>query len=282
MKTNIITDSACDMSIKECEKLKVIMLPLSVSFGESTYFDGIDLSHDSFFEKLIETDVFPTTSQITPYEYGGIFNEISEKGEEAICITISSKLSGCYQSAWIASQEYENVYIVDSLNACVGERILVEYAVKLRDKGLNAEEIYEKLNEIKYRVRLIGLLDTLEYLKKGGRISPTVAFAGTLLSIKPVISIVDGEVALLGKARGSKNGNNKLIETIAEDGGIDFSMPFCLAYSGLSREMFDKYIEDSKVLYDGKIDYLPVSSIGCAIGTHIGPGAIAVAYFAKD
>lgn len=281
MKVNIITDSACDMSLKECEALNVIMLPLAVSFGETTYLDGVDLDHDAFFNKLIETDTFPKTSQITPYEYGGIFNEISEKGEEVVCITVSGKLSGCYQSACVAAADYPNVHVTDSLNACIGERILVEHAVALRDMGLGAKEICAKLDEIKSKIRVIALLDTLEYLKKGGRISSTVAFAGTLLSIKPVVAISNGEVALLGKARGSKNGNNKLIEMILADGEIDFDMPYCLAYSGLSRQMLDKYIEDSKALYEGKVDYLPTSSIGCAIGAHIGPGAIAVAYFVK-
>lgn len=280
MKVNIITDSACDLSLEEIKKLGVYIIPLQVAFGDECYYDLIDLSHDAFFEKLIETDVFPQTSQITPYEYKKMFSEIEEKGEEAVCITLSSRLSGCYQNAVFAASDSEGIEVVDSLNACIGQRILVEYAVRLRDQGLSAKEIAEELEEAKKRIKLVALLDTLEYLKKGGRISPTVAFAGAVLSIKPVIAIVDGEVTLLGKARGSKNGNNKLMELIQTEGGINFDMPFCLAYSGLSREMLNKYIEDSKVLYEGQTDTLPTSSIGCAIGTHIGPGAIALAFFA--
>ena len=119
-------------------------------------------------------------------------------------------------------------------------------------------------------------------MKKGGRISPTAAFAGSLLSIKPVIAIEHGEVAILGKARGSKNGNNMLMELTAKNGGIDFSMPFSLGFTGLSDSMLQKYIVDSEVLYKGKVDKLPVSTIGSTIGTHAGPGAIALAFFANN
>lgn len=276
---NIVTDSACDLLPHQGQERNITILPLQVMFGEESYYDGIDLDHDAFFKKLIETDVFPKSSQITPFEYKKVFTDIIEKGEEVVCITLSSKLSGCYQSAFIAASDMEGVYVVDSLNASLGERILVELAVELRDKGLGAREICGELEEAKKRIKLVALLDTLEYLKKGGRISSTVAFAGAVLSIKPVISIVDGAVVLLGKARGSKNGNNKLIEMIQNDGGINFDMPFCLAYTGLSREMLDKYIEDSNFLYEDKVDSLPITSIGCAIGTHIGPGAIAAAFF---
>ena len=127
-------------------------------------------------------------------------------------------------------------------------------------------------------IRLIALLDTLEYLKRGGRISKTTAFAGALLSIKPVIALEKGEVAVLGKARGSKNGNNMLMKLTARE-PIDFSKPHCLAYSGLDTSMLEKYVEDSRALYPCDPEELPRSSIGCIIGTHIGPGAIAAAFF---
>ena len=128
----------------------------------------------------------------------------------------------------------------------------------------------------------MALLDTLEYLKKGGRISSTVALAGTLLNIKPVIAVEDGEVAILGKARGSKNGGNMLMTQVEKAGGIDFSKPFCLAYTGLSDALLKKYVADSASLYEGKADYLPIHTIGSTIGTHVGPGAIAVAFFGNN
>lgn len=241
------------------------------------------MNHDEFFEKLIETDIFPTTSQISPFQYAEEFKKIKEAGDTAVCITISSKLSGCFQSANIAAEEYEGIiYVVDSENACVGERILVEYANRLRAEGMSAKEIADTLNVKKKNIRLLALLDTLEYLKKGGRISAATALAGNLLSIKPVISIMHGEVVMVGKARGSKAGNNKLTELIEQEGALDFTMPYCTAYSGLSDMLLRKYLEDFAYIYKNQIEVPPISSIGCVIGTHIGPGAIAVAFFVED
>ena len=168
---------------------------------------------------------------------------------------------------------------MDSLNVCIGEQNLIMYAVRLREQGLSAPEIAALLNHKKHDICLVAVFDTLEYLKQGGRISKTAAWAGSVLSIKPVISILKGEVAILGKARGSKNGNNMLIQNVQQSGGIDFSMPYCLGYSGLDDTLLQKYIEDSRALWEGKTDDLPISTIGSTIGTHAGPGAIAVSFF---
>ena len=124
-------------------------------------------------------------------------------------------------------------------------------------------------------------MDTLEYLKKGGRVSSAVAFAAGVLSIKPVIAIQDGEVVMLGKARGSKQANNLIAEQIQKAGSIDFSMPYLLGYTGLSDALIQKYIEDNAPLWKNETDRLPVGSVGGTIGTHTGPGAIAVAWFSK-
>ena len=168
---------------------------------------------------------------------------------------------------------------MDSENASIGQRALVEYALRLKDEGLSREDIVERLERDKARIRLIALLDTLEYLKKGGRISKTAALAGSLLSIKPVIAIQGGEVAVLGKARGSRQGNNLLAEQIRHVGGIDFEKPFVLGYTGLSDAVLQKYIVDNEALWKGAVEALDTASVGGAIGTHIGPGAIGVAFF---
>lgn len=275
----IITDSASDIVNNEREDL--IILPMTISFGEQEFQDGVNLTHRMFYEKLIESDVLPVTSQITPYIFEKAYKEAREQGDQVIVITLSAKLSGTWQSARIAADGYEDVVrIVDSANAAIGERTLVEYALKLKDEGLDYEEIVEKLEQDKKRIRLIALLDTLEYLKKGGRISATVAFAGGLLSIKPVIAIQDGEVVMLGKARGSKQGNNLLMEQIKAAGGIDFEKPYVLGYTGLSDEMLQKYIADHESVWKDKVDSLTTGSVGGTIGTHVGPGAIGVAFFA--
>ena len=168
---------------------------------------------------------------------------------------------------------------MDSLNVCLGEQILVLYAVRLRDQGLSAKEIAEKLEEKKKDVCVLAVFDTLEYLKQGGRISKTAAWAGNILSIKPVIAIEKGDVVILGKARGSKNGNNILIQEVKNKNGIDFSMPYMLGYSGLDDSLLQKYIADSADLWASQTKELPVSTIGSTIGTHAGPGAICVSFF---
>ncbi len=281
MSVRIIIDSACDLTKEQADELQTTFLPLKTIFGEEEFLDGITLSHRQFFEKLIESDCMPTTSQIPPHEYETVFQEVKEAGDTAVVITISSKLSGTYQSANIARDGYKDcIWLVDSENVCIGEQILVRYACRLRDTGASAAEIAAILDQRKKDVRVIALLDTLEYLKRGGRISGAAAFAGGLLSIKPVIAIADGEVAILGKARGSKNGNNMLREETAKCGGIDFTMPFSLAYSGLDDSLLQKYIADNAAMWQEQVSELPISTIGSTIGTHAGPGAIAVAFFA--
>lgn len=280
MSVRIIADSACDMTQEEAGRYGIEILPLKTVFGDKEYLDGITLSGAEFFKKLIETDELPTTSQLSPYEYERKFKEIKETGDTAVCITLSSRLSGCCQSANLALDGYTDcIEIVDSENVCIGQYILTELACTLRDEGKDIHEIADMLNQKKKDIRLIALLDTLEYLKRGGRISAAAALAGGLLSIKPVIAIEHGEVALLGKARGSRNGNNKLTELIQKEGRINFGMPYRLAYSGLDDTLLKKYVADNEKLYKGKTDSLPVSMIGSTIGTHVGPGAIAAAFF---
>lgn len=282
MAIRIIADSGCDITQEEARELGIEILPIKTIFGETEYRDGIDLTHEEFFEKLIESDIFPTTSQISPFEYEQKYEEIKKDEDQAIVITLSSKLSGCFQSANIAAEDYEGiVFPVDSLSVTAGERILIEYAVRLREQGLQIQDIIEKLEEKKHKIRLIALLDTLEYLKKGGRISAAAAMAGALLSIKPVVAIENGEVTVLGKARGSKAGNNMLREMVNKEGVIDFSMPFALVYSGLSDELLQKYKKDNRDLFEDAVGDIQGYSLGCAIGTHIGPGAIGTAFFVE-
>lgn len=283
MSVQIVIDSACDLPKSTADTLGLHYMPMRTIFGDQEYLDGISLTGEQFYEKLIETDEVPKTSQVPPSDFEAAFEKIIAAGDTALCITISSKLSGTYQSAMIAAERFgDKVIVVDSLNVTVGEQLLVLRAMQLQKQGWSAWEMAEILNHEKKRIRLIALLDTLEYLKKGGRISSTVAFAGTLLSIKPVIALVDGEIELLGKARGSKNGNNKLMELVESSRGIDFERPFSLAYSGLSDHLLRKYITDSHALYEGKTDHLPVCRIGSTIGTHAGPGAIGVAFFENE
>ncbi len=274
----IIADSACDMTREEAEELQVTLLPVTVTFGQTEYTDGVDLRPREFYEKLIESDQLPHTSQITPYTYGEVFRQAVEAGDEAVCVVIGSKFSGSYQNALAAAEEFgDKVAVADSRNVSMGELVLVKLALRLREQGLNAAQIGAALNEQAKNVRVLALLDTLEYLKKGGRISPAVAFAGEMLSIKPVVSVVDGEVVLVGKARGSKNGNNLLRKLMEKTGGVNFDMPVAIGYTGLSDDILRKYMADNADIYAGR--QLPVSAIGAAIGTHVGPNCVCVAFF---
>ena len=277
MKTRIIVDSTSDLMPEA--RARVSVVPLTVHFGDEEFIDGVTIDHKTFYEKLVETDVHPTTSQATPAGFMAEYEKVAQAGESAVVITLSSKLSGTYQSAVIAAGDYENIYVVDSGNVAIGGGILVELALRLLDQGLEAPEIAAQLEAEKEKVRIVALLDTLEYLKKGGRISKTVAFAGAVLNIKPVVSVTDGEIQMLGKARGSKMGNNLLVQEIEKAGGVDFSKPVLLGYTGLSDALLLKYIEDSRQLWEAGLDQVRYTSIGSVIGTHAGPGAIAVAFF---
>lgn len=274
----IITDSACDISQAQSKKLNIEIIPLKTRFGNEEYLDGVTIDHVEFFNKLTESNDFPTTSLISPYEWQETFKKY--KDDEVICITISSKLSGCYQSAVIAASEFENVSVVDSLSAALGQRLVVELAVKLVNEGKSKNEILKILEEKIQKLGLIALLDTIEYLKKGGRISSAEAAIGTFLSIKPVIGVKDGSIITVGKAKGSNNGKKLLIEKYLEE-DIDTNMNICFAYSGISTESLDQFMEDNKDLFLNYQDKIQTTSIGAVIGTHVGPGAIGIAYFKK-
>lgn len=281
MAVKIIIDSASDINQEESKVLGVVMIPMEIRFGDEQYLDGVDLTSRQFYEKLIESDELPKTSQINPYRFAEVFERITANGDEAVVITISSKLSGTYASATQAAEAFAGkIYVVDSKNACIGERLLLQYAQRLVAQGMGAKEIAAELEVAKTRICLMAVLNTLEYLKKGGRISAAVAFAGSMLSIKPVVAVEGGEVKLVGKAMGSKKGNNLLSSLVEKKGGIDFDMPYGVVCSGLDDTMLKKYVADSAHLWAEHTENIPSYVIGSTIGTHIGPGAIGVAFFA--
>ncbi len=278
----ILIDSASDIDAEEARSMGVELLPIEVRFGEEVYLDGVNLSHRQFFEKLIETNDIPKTSQINEYRWGEAFEKMIANGDQVIAITLSSKLSGTFTCAKNAAKRFKRVYVVDSLNAAAGERVLAEYALRLAAEKKDAATIVDELNEKKRKICVIAVVDTLKYLRKGGRISGVAAIAGEMLSVKPVVSVIDGEVKSVGKAIGSKRSNNLLVQLVQKNGGIDFSMPYGLMYSGLSDEYLKKYLQDSRALWEKHFDdpsRIPVHLIGSTIGTHIGPNAVGVAFF---
>ena len=279
MSVKIIVDSTTDLlpSIRE----QVTVVPLTVCFGQEEFTDGVTITHEQFYEKLVECDVLPTTSQASPDAFIRVLSETLAPGDSALILTLSSELSGTYQSAVIAAGEFEEVFVVDSSSVAIGTGILTEYALECVKKGMSAKETAEEIERKKKDVCVIAMLDTLEYLKKGGRISSTAAFAGGILNIKPVVNIEDGRINILGKARGSKQGNNLLIQEIQKAGGIDFKLPILLGYTGLTDVLLQKYIKDSRLLWEDAAESLRYTSIGSVVGTHTGPGVIAAAFFRK-
>lgn len=276
MAVRIVTDSTVD--IAEQYRNDFTVVPLTVSFGETVYIDGVTLNKQDFYQKLVSSAELPKTSQATPDTFGKVFRELQEKGEEAVVITVSSRLSGTYQSACIAAEDYPNIRVVDSMNVSIASGVLAEYALRCAADGMGLDELAQHLTQKREEIGLVAMVDTLEYLKKGGRISGAAALAGGVLNIKPVITVKGGEIAILGKARGSKKANNLLAEQINRD-GVDFSMPLLLGYTGLSDDMLRQYIRDSQALWKDHVDTLDCVQLCSVIGTHAGPGAVAVAYF---
>lgn len=279
MNIRLIVDSTADITAEYKER--VVFVPLTVHFGEEEYTDGINIDHTTFYQKLVETDVLPSTSQPNPEAFAKEFEEAKKLNEACIVLTLSSKLSGTYQSAIIAAKEYKNVYVIDTETAAIGAGILAELAFRYIDQGLDVKEVVEKIEEEKKKIVIVALVDTLEFLHKGGRLSKSVTVAGAVLNIKPVLSVISGDIKAVGKAMGSKRGNNMLMQEIEKAGGVDFSKPVLLGYTGLSDALLVKYIEDSRALWENDLAEVRYVTIGSVIGTHAGPGAIAVAFFKK-
>lgn len=281
MSVKIITDSTADMP--DSQKKRTTIIPMQIRFGSEEYIDGVTMSRQEFYAKLLENQELPATSQPSPAAFADAFAKVVSEGDSAVVITISGKLSGTYQSACLAAEEYEGrVFVVDSECVALGTGALAERALQLVDTGMEAADIAAQLEAEKPQLHVLAVLDTLEYLKRGGRISPAVAFAGGLLSIKPVVTTQNGEVAILAKARGNKQGNQMLLKEAQKNGSFDFSRPVLLGYGGLDDTLLKKFYEDSKEVWDaGQYVYDPVILSG-AIGTHLGPGVIGVAFFAKN
>ena len=280
MAIRIITDSTSDISKEQAKELGLTIVPLKVIFGEQEFRDGIEITIDGFYKKLVETEKLPTTSQPSPDDFLDHFNQAKEAGDSVIAILISGKLSGTVQSALIAKDmtNYSDIHVIDSLNTITGLRILVEEAVKLAKQGKGVQQIVDEIEQLKDRIVLLGMVDTLEYLHKGGRLSKSSAILGSLLQFKPIITLKDGVIGLVGKERGTNKGMAKMLESVQEFGAIDMNYPVNFGYTA----------EDSKCqMLKEKADNMfqiknsQVHAVGCVVGTHVGPGACIMTYIKK-
>ncbi|MDF2843713.1 MAG: DegV family protein [Herbinix sp.] len=280
MSLRIITDSTADITTEQAAQMGITIVPLKVIFGEKEYRDGIDISIEGFYEKLVTAEKLPTTSQPAPDDFLKYFEEAKEVGDSVLVILISSKLSGTYQSAVIAKEmcEYSEISIVDSITTITNLRLLVEHAIKLREQQIPMVQIADELEELKQRTVLLAMVDTLEFLHKGGRLSKSSAILGTLLKFKPIITVKDGVVSVVDKERGTNKGIARILEIIDEYGSIDKNYPVMFGYSSedskalmLQEKVIEKYdLKDTRIY-----------PVGCVIGTHAGPGACFITYIKK-
>ena len=274
----IITDSAADFEPEELEQLNILCIPLVVRFGENDYEENVNLTKGQFYDLLLSNDELPKTSQAAPQVLTDLLLEAKAAGDEAVYITLSSALSGTYQTARMIreSVEYPGAYILDSLNATGGQRLLVEYAVRLRDEGASAVEIVEKVGDLRNRIVLYACIDTLEYLYKGGRISHTVYTLGSLAQIKPIIKVDEiGGISVPAKAMGMRKGMDILCKRLTlQAPSPDF--PLYVMYTNhrtVAETLAGKLRAQGYEIPDEHI-----IGVGAAIGSHIGPNACGIVY----
>lgn len=275
----ILTDSSCDLSPARCQELGVEMLPITVNFGSESFRANVDISNDEFYQKLAAASELPKTAQITPGFFEDKFREYKDGPDEVVGLFISSMMSGTLQSARLAKNLVgaENIYLPDTLNVTFALGLLVEEAVKMRDRGLSAAEIAKEVEALVPRVRLWALIDDLKYLKMGGRLSATSALVASILGICPIITLENGLVEVVGKARGKKAAF-KFIQGLVEKEPIshDFAVTVGHAAASKTRDDFLEFMEP--VLKKREVLKLDIGSI---VGTHTGPGACGLAYIRK-
>ena len=277
---HLITDSAADFEPRELEQLNIACIPLSVRFGDADYQENVNLTKDQFYELLLNSGELPKTSQASPQILLDLFENARDAGDEAIYFTLSSALSGTYQSACMTRDlaESDRCRVVDSLNATGGQRLILEHAAALRAEGKTTEEIIAGVEDIRSRIVLFACIDTLEYLYKGGRISQTVYKLGTLANIKPIITVEpDGSIGIPAKAMGMRKGMDLLCKQ-AQSRPADPAFPFYVMYTNnrsVAEALAAKLAAVGIPVPDERI-----IQVGAAIGSHIGPDACGLVYVA--
>lgn len=276
----ILVDSSSELTKKEAEEKGYLFVPIGVSLGGKEYADGVDLTKDKFYELLTGSGEFPQTSQPSPQAFLELFEQAKRDGDEIVAILLSSALSGTYQSAVLAKQmvDYEGIYLIDSLTATGVIQILADYAKGLSEEGKGAAEVAERTDAFKARVHAIAMVDTLEFLQKGGRIGKTAAMIGELARLKPLITLTeDGKVGVIGKAIGENKAMSFMMKWL-EEHPVDEAFPsYSIFTSGTANcEQFEEKLEKHGIATAGRLQ------LGAAIGTHIGPNAFGIVYVGKE
>ena len=281
MSVQILTDSTSDILPEEAEQKGVRVVPLLVNFGEEAFRENVEITHQEYFRRLAQAESLPTTSQPTPQDFLAHFEQVQDAGDSLVCVLLASKLSGTFQSAQLAKElsGYDEIYIVDSQQALCGLRMLVDFACVLRDEGLSAREIAEQVESASHRVRLFGIVNTLEYLHKGGRLPASMAVVGTLLKVKPLITLREGEVGILGKGLGVKNGLDNLLKLMGDEIHPEPRLPLYFGYTqthNLCDQLRERVVEKD---HPARVEQ---NSVGAVVGTHVGPDGAVVVYLDQE
>ncbi len=276
----IILDSSSDFFPEEFKEKNMEMVPYMVTFGSQNYLDGIDISRNEFFDMLIREKEFPKTATPSPGDYLECFEAAKEAGDEVICITLAAVLSGSYQNAMLAKEmtEYDKIYVIDAKTATAGIQQLANYACKLRDQGLSGAEIAKEVEQLRSRVHIYFMVDSLEYLFRGGRLSRTEAMAGKMMHIKPLLMLGDeGEIAVADKCMGTSRALDVLVDFVRE-APLDDHFPFYSVYSPETSncEKLEELLKNQGITVDDRREF------GLTIGTHTGPGCAGVVYITKE
>ena len=276
MAIRIVTDSTSDIPIEERQKLGIDIVPLSVIFDDQKYTDGYELKKPQFYEMLGECTTLPSTSQVNPDGFFDLFKSYVDAGDQVIGVFLSSKISGTCQSALIAKDMIgsSDIHIVDSRSATFGLAILVFEAIRMRDAGVSAADIADRLNKLRNRVQFLGAVDTLKYLKMGGRLSSSATIIGGMLHIKPLVSMIDGKVESIGKVRGLKAAYNEIVQ-LMKAAKPDTRFPFIFGHTN-APSMAKTFIDIVGQSFD--VSGCRLLEIGCVIGTHAGPGCVGIGF----
>lgn len=275
----IITDSLCDLTMEHAKKLNIDILPLTVRFGEQDYKCGIELSNEEFYEKLETSSDNPSTAAVNPYEFEEKFKSYIDNGDDVVAILFSKHMSATYQSASIAAGNVDSdrLHLIDCENGAMGQALLIETAVAMRDKGLSADEITEKITELLPKTKTYIVIDTMEYLKRGGRISKSAALIGGLMKLHPVLQVIADGAKPVDKVKGKKSCNAWLINKLTEN-PADTSYQLVIGHSNAPEraEAFKKQLREAGITND-----IFITCIGPIVGTHIGPNCLGIGYIEK-
>lgn len=272
----IITDSLCDLTMARARELNIDILPLLVRFGEEEYRCGIELTNEQFYEKLSTSPVSPTTAAVNPYEFEEIFERYLNAGDDVVAILFSRHMSATYQSAVIAAENIhsERLHLIDCENGAMGQTLLIETAAAMRDEDMTAVEIQERITALLPRTMTYIVIDTMEYLKRGGRISKSAALLGGLMKLHPVLQVVADGAKPVDKVKGKKSCNAWLINKLKEE-APDTAYKLVIGHSN-APERADAFRD--QIREAGITNEVFITCIGPVVGTHIGPNCLGIGY----